>query len=273
MKKLITLLLAFLPIWVNAQTEGEIRQAMDAYDYETPVTRIAPACGDSLLTPLRAQALKAMNRPAEALKEWNSLLKEDSTDTKVLIELAECYRLTNRSDQASLCYAKAVSLQSDNKFFRQQHIRTLLTMEEYESAREEYAAMTNEEGETDSFHINRQYNVKEYQNFSQFTMTGETSVYILSPYLYSILRDAHRLKPLSEVYTDGTLPEGAMPDGFGIALKDTDFYKYNPAAQIYPENAILCLHKPTISGRSKNEARYAEDVAFFKAIADFEVRE
>ena len=74
MKKLITLLLTFLPIWVNAQTEGEIRQAMDAYDYETPVTRIAPACGDSLLTPLRAQALKAMNRPAEALKEWNSLL-------------------------------------------------------------------------------------------------------------------------------------------------------------------------------------------------------
>ena len=136
MKKLITLLLVFLPIWVNAQTEGEIRQAMDAYDYETPVTRIAPACGDSLLTPLRAQALKAMNRPAEALKEWNSLLKEDSTDTKVLIELAECYRLTNRSDQASLCYAKAVSLQPENKFFRQQHIRTLLAMEEYESARD-----------------------------------------------------------------------------------------------------------------------------------------
>ena len=145
--------------------------------------------------------------------------------------------------------------------------------EEYESAREEYAAMTNEEGETDSFYMNRQYNVKEYQNFSQYTMTGETSVYILSPYLYSILRDAHRLKPLSEVYPDGALPEGALEDGFGIALKDTDFYKYNPAAQVYPENAILCLHKPTISGRSKNEARYAEDMAFFKAIADFEVQE
>ena len=78
---------------------------------------------------------------------------------------------------------------------------------------------------------------------------------------------------LFEVYTDGTLPAGALSDGFGIALKDTDFYKYNPAAQVYPENAILCLHKPTLAGRSKNEARYAEDVAFFKAIADFEVKE
>ena len=77
-----------------------------------------------------------MNRYAEALKEWNSLLKEDSTNTKVLIELAECYRLTNRSDRASLCYAKAISLQPENKFFRQQHIRALLATEDYEAARD-----------------------------------------------------------------------------------------------------------------------------------------
>jgi hypothetical protein len=145
--------------------------------------------------------------------------------------------------------------------------------EEFKAEAERYEAMTDENGNPDQFQINRKFNSDEYKNFSNFTMTGETSVYILSPYLYGILRDADRLKPLSEVYTDGTLPEGALSDGFGIALKDTDFYKYNPAAQIYPENAILCLHKPTISGRSKNEARYAEDVAFFKAIADFEVQE
>ena len=109
---------------------------MDAYDYETPIARITPVAGDSVLTPLRAQALKAMNRHAEALKEWNSLLKEDSTNTKVLIELAECYRSTGRSDQAAICYGKAVSLQPENKFFRQQHIRTLLATENYEAARD-----------------------------------------------------------------------------------------------------------------------------------------
>ena len=136
MKKLITLLLVILPMLVNAQTEGEIRKALDAYDYETPILQIAPVAGDSVLTPLRAQALKAMNRHAEALKEWNSLLKEDSTNTKVLIELAECYRLTNRGDQASLCYEKAVTLQPENKYFRQQQIRTLLAMENYEAARD-----------------------------------------------------------------------------------------------------------------------------------------
>ncbi len=149
----------------------------------------------------------------------------------------------------------------------------IFSEEEFESEAQRYEEMTNEEGEGDQFQINRKFNSDEYKNFNNFTMTGETSVYILSPYLYEMLCNAERLKPLSEVYTDGTLPVGALSDGFGIALKDTDFYKYNPAAQIYPENAILCLHKPTLAGRSKNEAKYAEDVAFFKAIADFEVQE
>ena len=136
MKNLIKFLLCLCPLVMHAQTEDEIRKAMEAYDYETPITLIAPAMGDSVLTPLRAHALKAMSRHAEALKEWNSLLHADSTSTKVLIELAECYRVTNRSDQATLCYEKAVSLQPDNKFFRQQYIRSLLATERYEAARD-----------------------------------------------------------------------------------------------------------------------------------------
>ena len=136
MKKLTFLLCCLLSLGAFAQSETDLRKALEAYDYETPIAQIAPACGDSLLTPLRAQALKAMNRHAEALKEWNSLLKADSTDTRILIELAECYRQTNRADQGSICYAKAVALQPDNKFFRQQYIRSLLTSEKYEVARD-----------------------------------------------------------------------------------------------------------------------------------------
>ena len=85
--------------------------------------------------------------------------------------------------------------------------------------------------------------------------------------------ESERLKPLSEIYTDGNLPQGAMADGFGIRLSETDFYKYNPAAQVLPENAIICLHRPTLAGRGKNAELYADDVAFFKAIVDFNVKE
>ena len=145
--------------------------------------------------------------------------------------------------------------------------------DEFLAEAESYAAVTNAEGETDSFQINRKHNSDEYKNFSNFTMTGETSVYILSPYLYENLRDNDRLKPLSSLYPEGNLPAGARADGYGVALKDTDFYKYNPAAQVYPENAIICVHCPTLGGRSKKDALYAEDVAFFKAIVEFEVAE
>ena len=137
MKHLITLLLliSLCPMWAKAQSIEEIHRAMDAYDYEMPIARISPMAGDSLLTPLRAKALRAMNRNAEALKEWNSLLQADSTNTNVLIELAECYKLVGRTQEATPCYGKAVALHPENTYFRQQHIRALLATENYEQAR------------------------------------------------------------------------------------------------------------------------------------------
>ena len=112
MKRLLAIVCCCMLPWLaKAQSEAEVRQAMDRYDYDASISLIAPTLGDSVFTPLRAQALKAMGRPAEALKEWNSLLKADSADIKVLTELAECYRLINRPKDASVCYGKAVELQ------------------------------------------------------------------------------------------------------------------------------------------------------------------
>ena len=133
MKHFLITILCLCPIWVQAQSEKEILQAMETFDYEIPIERISPANGDSVLTPLRAQSLEAMNRYAEALKEWNSLLLPDSANTKILNKLAECYRKINRNDMAVRCYKKSVSLNPENKVFRQQHIQTLLSMEDYES--------------------------------------------------------------------------------------------------------------------------------------------
>lgn len=139
--------------------------------------------------------------------------------------------------------------------------------EEFESEVEAY------ESRGEVFQINTKYNQDEYNNFNTFTMTGETSVYIISPHLYSLLVGGDRLKPLSELYPDGNLPKGALPDGYGIRLSETDFYLYNPAAQVIPDTAILCLHKPTLAGRGKNADLYADDMAYFRAIADFRVEE
>ena len=135
MKKIVTLLLCMLPVSLFAQVNDGIRQAMDNYDYETVVTLIEPDCQDSLLLITKAQALKAMNRYPEAIGVLNSLILKDSTNTKVLIDLAECYKLTGNSRRAANCYQKAMNLQPENKFFRLQFIRSLLASEDYEEAR------------------------------------------------------------------------------------------------------------------------------------------
>lgn len=135
MKTFVTLLLCMLPASLFAQTNEEIRQVMDNYDYEKVITMIDSHSEDSVLLLTKAQALKAMNRYPEAVGVLNSLILKDSTNTKVLIDLAECYKLTGNSRRAADYYRKAMNLQPENKFFRLQFIRSLLASEDYEAAR------------------------------------------------------------------------------------------------------------------------------------------
>ena len=135
MKKFVTLLLCIIPVSLFAQVNDEIRLAMDNYDYEKVIALIEPDCQDSLLLVTKAQALKAMNRYPQAIGALNSLILKDSTNTKVLIDLAECYKLTGNSRRAADCYQKAMNLRPENKFFRLQFIRSLLASEDYEEAR------------------------------------------------------------------------------------------------------------------------------------------
>ncbi len=132
---------------------------------------------------------------------------------------------------------------------------------EYESFSDVY------EGQSDHFDFNRKYNSDEFNNFNQYTMTGEASVYILSPYLYETLREADRLLPLSEIYGDEPLPPGARADGFGIDLSETVFYQYNGDIQgALTNSAILCFHRPTVTGNSSKDDHLNNEKAFFRAL-------
>ena len=131
MKTFVTLLLCLFPVSLFAQMNDEVHQAMDNYDYETVISLIAPNSQDSASVVIRVQALKAMNRYNEAIMELNSLLTPDSTNTKILIDLAECYKLTGNSRKAAGCYRKASEQQPENKYFRLQNIRSLLAAEDY----------------------------------------------------------------------------------------------------------------------------------------------
>lgn len=144
-RKIICSLLLLLNLVMQAQNGTlivgrmasleDIRKAMEQYDYEAVIQNLPPMSGDTLFTRLRAQALKSMGRMSETLAEWNSLLPADSTNVKVIMELAECYRQMGNTNKALACYRKAIEFKPKNKYFRLQYIRTLLNVKRYEDAK------------------------------------------------------------------------------------------------------------------------------------------
>lgn len=129
------------------------------------------------------------------------------------------------------------------------------------------------EAESDRFEINRKYNADEFNSFSNYILTGDSSVYIISPSLYENLKSANRLAPLSELYPNGNLPVGAMEDGFGIAFGETDFYRYNPSMQVLQDDLVLCILKPNLVGANSEDKTYGEAKEFFHAVADYRVKQ
>ena len=129
------------------------------------------------------------------------------------------------------------------------------------------------EAESQQYVFNVKFNNDEMNNFTQYTMTGDCSVYLLSPYLYKSLVSDERLLPMSELYTGKNLPTGVTEDGYGININQTHFYQYNPAAQAMPDDMILCILKPLVWGDSSKQENYDKEKAFFCAIADYQVKE
>lgn len=127
----------------------------------------------------------------------------------------------------------------------------------------------------DPYRVDLAANASRKSNFYNFIKTGETSVCILSRELYTELMSNSKplMKPLSEIYTDGNLPAASLKDGYGVKLAETDFYKYSPAAQFIPDDAVICVLNPVIFGRNSKGDYHARDIAFFRAIVDFAVSE
>lgn len=136
-------------------------------------------------------------------------------------------------------------------------------------------AMAEAESESGYFEINTKYNQDEYKNFIQMAGIGEHAVCLLSPYLYETLKAADRLCSMEDLFLKDEMPEGVLEDGYGVALKDTDFYQYNAAVQVLPDDTVVCLLRfPDIYGNSQaRKDAYAHCEALFRALVEFEVKE
>ncbi|MBQ9783152.1 MAG: hypothetical protein IJW44_01375 [Clostridia bacterium] len=92
----------------------------------------------------------------------------------------------------------------------------------------------------EQFHsgVDRNRNSTEYQNYHTYQQTGESTIYLLDPWLYESMDKAY-LCPLTD--TVGVLPEGALADGYGVRLGDTALYRDNAAVRLLPADTVVCM--------------------------------
>lgn len=99
------------------------------------------------------------------------------------------------------------------------------------------------------------WNADQYSGMQDAVRTGEYSLCIASPYVYE------------------QLLKGYVVEGKAICLGETDFYRYNEAVQVLPEDTVICLLKPFKIGVSSKEDVYARSAALYDAIVAYDVQE
>ena len=117
--------------------------------------------------------------------------------------------------------------------------------------------------------VNRPYNVEQNSQYFQFLSTGECSILIVSEYLYSNLVENDRVLPLSQLFGED-LPEGALDDGLGVRLGDTDLYASSNALRVLDGDMVICLLRSYVMGASSNKERYEESKELFIRIVTYE---
>ena len=114
-------------------------------------------------------------------------------------------------------------------------------------------------------------NSNEYESYHSYTMTGNSAVMFLSPWLYEeMLAKNGALVDLCT--TLGYTPEGALATtdnagktvAYGVRLGDTSLYRDNMVMQALPADTVVCVTGQYFLTSGQNEAQYAFAVEFAK---------
>jgi hypothetical protein len=120
----------------------------------------------------------------------------------------------------------------------------------------------------DAYSSHKNLNTNNLATFSTFVKTGETALWLVSPYVFDYQNLDKLALPLSELYGE-EIPPSAYNE-YAIRLGDTDFYKYYDSVKVLPEDTLIVLSRRFIMGSSSDEAVYKDFTQLFRAIVDFE---
>ncbi|MBN1952999.1 MAG: tetratricopeptide repeat protein [Bacteroidales bacterium] len=107
----------------QAQEHEAITVLMQKYEYQEvleQIDRIEKPGVDLSLLRVKAAALKGLNRYQEAIQVVDQVYKSDSTDLRIIIELANCYQSLGDYKQAQQFFQKAIRIKPENRYLYQQ---------------------------------------------------------------------------------------------------------------------------------------------------------
>lgn len=114
----------------------------------------------------------------------------------------------------------------------------------------------------------KQFNTNNIKAFSDYVLTGDSAVWLVSEYIYQYQKLDQRVVPLAETFGD-KVPDGAY-DAYAIRLSETALYQYYDVLKVLPEDTLLVFPKPLVIGSSSNSETYAQYEALYRAIVEFE---
>lgn len=106
------------------------------------------------------------------------------------------------------------------------------------------------------------------KGYSNFVMTGESAVWLVSPYVYDELVQENRLMPLADIGVQSEFAENE----YAIRLGDTDFYQYYEIMQLLPEDTLLVFARQSFAGATADEDTYALHKQLFTNLVNFSAK-
>lgn len=126
---------------------------------------------------------------------------------------------------------------------------SLLTDEQFEALREEYA------GREDAPYLDVNALNQNRHQFWNEVQSGEAVICLLDPAWYDLLYEQDWLMPFSEFL--GYTPAGTLDDGCGILLSATDFGRHFAGIKSLPDDTLLCVKRTGYVLSSANPDRVA----------------
>jgi len=122
--------------------------------------------------------------------------------------------------------------------------------------------------------VNRSELAATRQQFTNQISAGDASLMLLDPYWYEMLKKQDLIVPLAEYLEE--IPEYAADD-CSLRLCDTPFARFFTAAQVFPEDTVICLRRMPVTsaftGKSAAEKQFEASKELIRSFIGFKVEE